>query len=82
MCVNEMDLRNFKKTNQQCKSDQNCDSKSDLTKFKLNSEELSSLAMSHLSSLPMNPFAQLGSVSQLLGKFVDIYLVQFDFSSR
>lgn len=55
-----MDLRNLKKS-LQAKSDQKCDSNSDLT----------SLAMSHLNSLPMNPFSQLNSVnmSQLLGKF-------------
>ena len=61
-----MDLRNLKK-NLQAKSVQRSDSKSDL----------SSLAMSHLNSLPMNPFSQLNSVnmSQLLGKFGRFWLL-------
>lgn len=59
-----MDLRNFKK---QMKSEQSCD-KIDSSKF--SSDELSNLAMSQLSSLPINPFSQLNSVNvqQLLGK--------------
>ena len=63
-----MDLRNFKK-NQDSSLDQN-EIKNDLNKFKFNSDDLSSLAMSHLNSI--NQFSQLNSVnvSQLLGKFV------------
>lgn len=63
-----MDLRNLKKS-LQAKSAQ-----SDLQ------SDLSSLAMSHLNSLPMNPFSQLNSVnmSQLLGKFTSAGFIVFD----
>lgn len=60
-----MDLRNLKK-NLHDKSDQA------ISDHKSEFNNLSNLTMSHLSSLPNNPFSQLSAVnvSQLLGKFI------------